>query len=133
MIDRAFGERSCLGPNAIKKMLSEGDTVVKLGFLVLCDSLDEIYHGLFDAATIATFRVAVFYGLAVDSFGKAIEKIQIKNENKVDKVIKLYLDYRKGQYKVGELQESIKAYRQAVETAGLKDEYLKTRIDMQLN
>ena len=87
--------------------MTAGDTPLKLGFFVLCDSLDELYHGLFDAAAISTFRLAVFYGLVTNEFNKTIERIKIENEENVDTIIQRYMDYEKGKNKVTDLQAEI--------------------------
>jgi hypothetical protein len=48
---------------------------MKLGTLVLCDTLDEVYHGLFDAAAISALRTAVFAGIVGDATMKTISNI----------------------------------------------------------
>ena len=104
-VEGVFGRRSCLSPEAIRRAITSGDTPIKLGALVFCDTLDEIYHGLFDAVAISAFRFTVFYSLVANEFGKNIERLKIENDDKVDALIERYMDYRRGQNRVTDLKE----------------------------
>ena len=70
-----FGQTNCLNPNVLKRIISDNNVPMKLGTLVLCDTLDEVYHGLFDAATISALRTAVFAGIVGDATMKTISNI----------------------------------------------------------
>ena len=78
-LQTVFGKGACLNPAVVQRCLTDNGTPIKLGFLVLCDTLDELYHGLYDASLISAVRTSVFLGIVSDSFSKTTANI--RNEN----------------------------------------------------
>ena len=71
----------------IKRAYADNNVPIKLCTLVFCDTLDELYHGLYDASSISALRTAVFWGIVVDATNKTIQNMKIEDEQKVDMVI----------------------------------------------
>lgn len=79
-LESVFGKGACLNPAVVQRCLTDNDTPIKLGFLVLCDTLDELYHGLYDASLISAVRTSVFLGIISDSFSKTTANIRKENQ-----------------------------------------------------
>ena len=60
---------------------------MKLCALVLCDTLDELYHGLYDVSLISALRTLVFAGIVADASSKTIKNIKQQDEDKIDSII----------------------------------------------
>jgi hypothetical protein len=75
-----FGQTNCLNPNVLKRISSDNNVPLKLCTLVVCDTLDELYHGLYDAASISALRSAVFVGIVADATTKTLQNIKIEDE-----------------------------------------------------
>lgn len=101
--DKYFGTGSCIGPKTIERMMKDNSNPVKLLALVACDTLDEIYHGLYDASFISALRTTVFFGIVQDAFKKTVENIEVEDATKVDLIIQRFLDYQKQERKINEL------------------------------
>lgn len=71
-IGKLFGQTNCLNPSVMKRVFADNNVPMKLCSLVLCDTLDELYHGLYDASAISALRTLVFWGIVTDAAGKTI-------------------------------------------------------------
>ena len=71
-------------------MLQDNKNPVSLATLVLCDTLIEAYHSLWDSGLISSLRFAVFYGIVADAFKATIANIELEDEKKVDIIIQRY-------------------------------------------
>ena len=67
---------------------------MKLCALVFCDTLDELYHGLYDVSVISALRTLVFAGIVTDASKKTLDNIAKQDSEKVDRVIQKYLDFK---------------------------------------
>lgn len=106
-IEQVFGKGACLNPSVVQRCLTDNDTPLKLGFLVFCDTLDELYHGLYDASLISAVRTSVFLGIISDSFSKTTANIRKENESSIDNIIQLYLDFKNQKQKVDTLEDEV--------------------------
>ena len=60
----------------LKRIVSDGGTPLKLCALAACDSLDMLYHGIYDASLINALRTSVFLGIVADATSKTVESIK---------------------------------------------------------
>lgn len=61
--DAVFGQRNCLNPDVLGQIVKDNNVPMKLCALVFCDTLDELYHGLYDVSVISGLRTLVFAGI----------------------------------------------------------------------
>lgn len=89
-----FGQTNCLNPNVLGQMIKDNNTPMKLCALVFCDTVDELYHGLYDVSLISALRTLVFAGIVADASRKTVENIIQQDEAKVENIIQKYLDFK---------------------------------------
>ena len=82
-----FGQRNCLNPDVLGQIITDNNTPMKLCALVFCDTLDELYHGLYDVSVISALRTLVFAGIVVDASKKTLQNIEKQDNDKIDSVI----------------------------------------------
>ena len=76
-MDAVFGQNNCLNPNVLGQIVKDNKSPMALCALVFCNSVDELYHGLYDGVVIDGLRTLVFAGIVADASRKTIESIKL--------------------------------------------------------
>jgi hypothetical protein len=104
-----------LNPKIMNRVLKDSGAPVKLAALVACDTLDELYHGLYDASLISALRTVVFAGIVTDAIKKTVENLEVEEEEKVDKIIQSYFEYRNQRVLLNTLQNQVDSLQEEIE------------------
>lgn len=96
LLANIFGEDkvSCLNPQILKRLFEDSKVTLSFTTLVACDTLDELYHGLYDATLISALRFAVWASVVADAIKKTVDAVAVEEEAKIDKIIQGYFEYR---------------------------------------
>ena len=57
---------------------------INLAALVLCDTIDELYHNEIDGMVISALRFGVFFGIVTDAYKKTVQNIKAEEAHKID-------------------------------------------------
>eukprot|EP00355_Strombidium_rassoulzadegani_P001178 CAMPEP_0168609926 /NCGR_PEP_ID=MMETSP0449_2-20121227/1488_1 /TAXON_ID=1082188 /ORGANISM="Strombidium rassoulzadegani, Strain ras09" /LENGTH=165 /DNA_ID=CAMNT_0008650145 /DNA_START=955 /DNA_END=1454 /DNA_ORIENTATION=+ len=120
-----------LEPSPAQESLQGQQRAIKLASLVFCDTLDELYHGLYDASLISALRTGVFLGIVTDAFKKTWENVRSEDEARIDEIIGKYLVYKNQKEKIEELQEEVDLLEREIDNKKLFDEFMEAKIQQQ--
>jgi len=120
-----------LNPALLKRVFKDNNVPIKLASLVFCDTLDELYHGLYDASLISALRTGVFLGIVTDAFKKTWENVRSEDEARIDEIIGKYLVYKNQKEKIEELQEEVDLLEREIDNKKLFDEFMEAKIQQQ--